>query len=192
MVRGGSKLEKELKQDGDTILMPVESLPKPIESLPVINETVAKKAVKRVMSDKQVENAKKLGELSKARWEALRVEKARLKAEEEEKKKADEKALIDAGTHIRMKVTKGKPRGRAVKKKLKLIRQPAYEEKNDSSDDSDNDTTETETDTDVEDVKPRYVRKQVKKNLRVLERVDEAISRAPMNPYVAMLQGRWN
>jgi hypothetical protein len=189
MVRGGSKLEKELKQEGDTILMPVESLPKPVESLPVISESVAKKAVKRVMSDKQVENAKKLGELSKARWEALRVEKARLKLEEEEKKKADEKALIDAGTHIRMKVTKGKPR-RAVKKPLKLTRQ--YEEKNDSSDDSDNDTTETETDTDVEDVKPRYVRKQVKKNLRVLERVDEAISRAPMNPYVAMLQGRWN
>lgn len=202
MVRGGSKFEKELKQDEDgTVLIPKDALPEV-----VISETTAKKAVKRELSEKQRENAKRLGEASKLRWEKLREEKARMKAEAEAKEKEEEKKLIDAGTHIRVKVAeKQKPRGRAVKKQeemhkahsetampknpLPLRRQPAYEA-DDSSDHSDTDVTETEEDSDV-DEKPRYIRKQVKKNLRVLQKVDEALTFAPSNPYLAMLQGRW-
>lgn len=220
MVRGGSKFEKELKQDEDgTVLIPKDALPEVI-----ISETTAKKAVKRVLSEKQMENAKRLGELSKARWEKLREEKARLKAEAEAKEKEEEKKLIEAGTHVRVKVAeKGKPRGKAVKKQdltdmpkaqtampkkpLPLRRENAYQATDDSSDHSDTDITETEEDTDVEEVRPRYVRsglvqtqnshsvagvrKQVKKNLKVLARVDEALSQTPTNPYLTMLQGRW-
>jgi hypothetical protein len=186
----GSKLKEELKQDEDgTILIPKESLPE----VPI---TVAKKSVKRVLSEKQMENAKKLGEASKARWEKLREEKARLKAEAEAKEKEEEKKLIDAGTHVRVKVAeKGKPRGRPIKKEpmpkpLKLVRQPAYEETDDSSDNDDSGYTETEEDTDVEE-RPSRVRRQVKKNLKVLARVDEALAQAPTNPYISMLSGRW-
>lgn len=197
MVRGGSKFEKELKQDEDgTVLIPKDALPEVI-----ISETTAKKAVKRVLSEKQMENAKRLGEASKLRWEKLREEKARLKAEAEAKEKEEEKKLIEAGTHIRVKVAeKQKPRGRAVKKQdindmpkkpLPLRRENAYQATDDSSDHSDTDITETEEDTDVEEVRPRYVRRQVKKNLKVLARVDEALSQTPTNPYLAMLQGRW-
>jgi hypothetical protein len=212
----GSKLKEELKQDEDgTILIPKEAIPE----VPI---TVAKKAVKRQLSEKQMENAKKLGELSKARWEKLREEKARLKAEQEAKEKEEEKKLIEAGTHVRVKVAAPKPRGKnapkqsshagtdneiAMPKPLKLVRQPAYEATDDSSDHSDTDVTETEEDTDVEEQKPRYVRsglvqtqnshsvagvrKQVKKNLKVLARVDEALAQTPSNPYLSMLQGRW-
>jgi len=189
MVRGGSKLEKELKQDDDgTILIPKEAIPEV-----TISETVAKKSVKRQLSEKQQENAKKLGEASKLRWEKLREEKARMKAEAETKEKEEEKKLIDAGSHVRVKVVKGKPRSKGVIKEpikpLKLVRQPAYET-DDSSDHSDTDVTETEEDSDV-DERPSRVRRQVKKNLRVLQKVDEALAFAPSNPYLAMLSGRW-
>jgi hypothetical protein len=196
MVRGGSKLEKELKQDDDgTILIPKEAIPEV-----TISETVAKKSVKRQLSEKQQENAKKLGEASKLRWEKLREEKARMKAEAEAKEKEEEKKLIDAGSHVRVKVVKGKPRSKGVIKEpikpLKLVRQPAYET-DDSSDHSDTDVTETEEDSDVDEqsraslVRPSRVRRQVKKNLRVLQKVDEALAFAPSNPYLAMLSGRW-
>lgn len=196
MVRGGSKLEKELKQDEDgTILMPVESLP-------VISETVAKKAVKRELTEKQKENAKKLGEASRARWEKLREEKARLKAEQEAKEKDDEKKLIEAGTHVRVKVAK-KPRGKAVKKEIvekqntpkPQRRYISNETTDNSSDDDDSGYTETEEDTelesDVEPVKPRRIRREVKKNLKVLQKVDEVLQQQPSNHYITMLQGRW-
>ena len=203
MVRGGSKLEKELKQDDDgTILIPKEAIPEV-----TISEAVAKKSVKRQLSEKQQENAKKLGEASKLRWEKLREEKARMKAEAEAKEKEEEKKLIDAGSHVRVKVVKGKPRSKGVIKEpikpLKLVRQPAYET-DDSSDHSDTDVTETEEDSDVDEqsrvqsraslgslVRPSRVRRQVKKNLRVLQKVDEALAFAPSNPYLAMLSGRW-
>lgn len=196
MVRGGSKLEKELKQDDDgTILIPKEAIPEV-----TISETVAKKSVKRQLSEKQQENAKKLGEASKLRWEKLREEKARMKAEAEAKEKEEEKKLIDAGSHVRVKVVKGKPRGKGSLKtqgKGLVVRQPAKQslepcayEADDSSDHSDTDVTETEEDSDV-DERPSRVRRQVKKNLRVLQKVDEALAFAPSNPYLTMLQGRW-
>jgi hypothetical protein len=90
-------------------------------------------------------------------------------------------------------------------KPLKLVRQPAYEATSstkwrsqlpegqatdDSSDNDDSGYTETEEDTDVEE-RPSRVRRQVKKNLKVLARVDEALAQAPTNPYISMLSGRW-
>lgn len=199
MVRGGSKLEKELKEEDGTVLLPVEALPE----VPV---STAKKAVKRVLSEKQQENAKRLGEMSKARWEKLREEKARVKAEEEEKKKEEEKALINAGTHIRVRLKEKvlrkvpttpmapkmdmpkahSPSGSALPKKAPVLRRTkAYEAE--SEDETETDTTEAE-DTDVEE--PRRVRRQIKKNLRVLEKVD-AVLHTVQNPYMSMLAGRW-
>lgn len=216
MVRGGSKLEKELKEEDGTVLLPVESLPE----VPV---SVAKKSVKRVLSEKQQENARRLGEASKARWEKLRAEKARLKAEEEEKKKEEEKALIEAGTHVRVKLKEKKvvlrekpstpmappmscatnvascprlPGGRSQalpKKNPVLRRQKAYEreEEDDSESQSDFGATETEEDTDVEETpRSRTVRREIKKNVRALERVDAVLSNV-QNPYLTMLANRW-
>ena len=214
MVRGGSKLEKELKEEDGTVLLPVESLPE----VPV---SVAKKAVKRVLSEKQLENARRLGEASKARWEKLRQEKARLKAEEEEKKKEEEKALIEAGTHVRVKLKEKKvvlrekpttpmappmscatnvascprlPGGRSQalpKKNPVLRRQKAYEADSDSESQSDFGATETEEDTDVEEApRSRTVRREIKKNVKALERVDAVLSNV-QNPYLTMLANRW-
>lgn len=198
MVRGGSKLEKELKEEDGTVLLPVESLPE----VPV---SVAKKAVKRVLSEKQLENARRLGEASKARWEKLRAEKARLKAEEEEKKKEEEKALIEAGTHVRVKLKEKKvvlrekpstpmapPMSQALPKKNPVLRrQKAYEADSDSESQSDFGVTETEEDTDVEEApRSRTVRREIKKNAKALERVDAVLSTV-QNPYLTMLANRW-
>jgi hypothetical protein len=199
MVKGGSKLEKELKEEDGTVLLPVESVPE-------VSVSVAKKSVKRVLTEKQQENAKRLGEASKARWEKLREEKARLKAEEEEKKKAEEKALIDAGTHVRVrlkekKVMREKPstpmapkRSEALPKKNPVLRrQKAYEreEESDSESQSDFGSTETEEDTDVEEApRSRTVRREIKKNVKALERVDAVLSTV-QNPYLSMLASKW-
>ncbi len=205
MVKGGSKLEKELKEQDGTVLLPVESLPE----VPI---SVAKKSVKRVLSEKQQENARRLGEASKARWEKLRAEKARLKAEEEEKKKEEEKALIEAGTHVRVKLKEKKvvlrekpmtphapPMSQALpksetampKKNPVLRRQKAYEADSDSESQSDFGSTETEEDTDVEEApRSRTVRREIKKNVKALERVDAVLSTV-QNPYLSMLANRW-
>jgi len=198
MVKGGSKLEKELKEQDGTVLLPVESLPE----VPV---SVAKKSVKRVLSEKQQENARRLGEASKARWEKLRQEKARLKAEEEEKKKEEEKALIEAGTHVRVKLKEKKvvlrekpttpmapPMSNALPKKNPVLRrQKAYEADSDSESQSDFGATETEEDTDVEEApRSRTVRREIKKNVKALERVDAVLSNV-QNPYLTMLANRW-
>lgn len=196
-----SKLEKEFQADEDgTVLVPKEIVP-PVE----VSITTVKKAVKREMSEKQRANMERMIEMNKEKWAKKREEKQKALEEEILKKKEEEQKLIDAGTHVRVKVSKKeyKPREKKVEspnppKPLPLRRTKAYEKTHDSESDSDiNDTvTETETDltSDTEDERPkqRRVRREMKKTLRVVEKVNQALSYAPpTNPYLAMLQNRW-
>jgi hypothetical protein len=185
----GKKEVEELASDDGTILIPADKVPE-------VSASAAKKMVKRPMSEKQMENAKKLGELAKARWAAIREQKEAEKKEAEERakeeKRAREEEMIKAGTHVRVRVReKGSPRNKVqARKPLKPLPLKRAETAWDS-DTSDTEVTETETETEVEDVKPRRVRKEVKKTLRTLEKVDQALSAMPSNPYMAMLQSRW-
>lgn len=60
---------------------------------------------------------------------------------------------------------------------------------------SDTDTpTETETDdTDVEEYKQgkRQIRREVKKNIRAIEKIDHVVQQTMVNPYSALLASRW-
>lgn len=198
-----SKLEKEFQADEDgTVLVPKEIVP-PVE----VSVTTIKKAVKREMSEKQRANMERVIQMNKEKWAKKREEKQKALEEEILKKKEEEQKLIDAGTHVRVKVSKKeyKPREKKVEspnppKPLPLRRSKAYEKTHNSeSDGNDTDTiTETETDLTEDDSdiderpKQRRVRREMKKTLRVVEKVNQALSYAPpTNPYLAMLQNRW-
>lgn len=194
-----SKIDKEFQADDNgTVLVPKEIVP-------AIPETTLKKTVKREMSEKQKANIERVITMNKEKWAKKREEKQKALEEEILKKKEEEQKLLDAGTHVRVKVTKKeyKPREKKVDshippKQLPLLRKKAYEKKNDSESDTDiNDTvTETETDltSDTEDERPKHrkVRREMKKTLRVVEKVNQALNYAPpANPYLPMLQSRW-
>lgn len=196
-----SKLQRELKPNEDgTVLVPKEIIP-----VVEVSQTAARKAVKREMSDKQRENMEKMIQANKERWIKIREEKMKAEDEEKSKRKEDEQKLLDAGTHVRVKLKEKKvvirkPKAPRVeelpeeeeeeevipqKAQKKPRRKPIYE----------SDTpTETEDDTDFEEDKPakRTVRREVKKNLKALERIDSVLaSTPPTNPYMSMLQARW-
>ena len=209
-----SKLEKEFQADEDgTVLVPKEIVP-PVE----VSITAVKKAVKREMSEKQRANMERMIEMNKEKWAKKREEKEKALEEEILKKKEEEQKLLDAGTHVRVKVSKKeyKPRVSAdliqpslrekkiespnPPKPLPLRRTKAYEKTHDSESDSDLNDTVTETETDLteddseidERPKQRRVRREMKKTLRVVEKVNQALSYAPpTNPYLTMLQNRW-
>lgn len=196
-----SKLEKEFQADEDgTVLVPKEIVP-PVE----VSITTVKKAVKREMSEKQRANMERMIEMNKEKWAKKREEKQKALEEEILKKKEEEQKLLDAGTHVRVKVSKKeyKPREKKVEspnppKPLPLRRTKAYEKTDNSESDGDDIDTVTETETDItsdtEDERPkqRRVRREMKKTLRVVEKVNQALSYAPpTNPYLTMLQNRW-
>lgn len=59
---------------------------------------------------------------------------------------------------------------------------------------SDTDTpTETEDDTDMEEYKSgkRQIRREVKKNIRAIEKIDQVVQQTMVNPYSALLASRW-
>jgi hypothetical protein len=195
-----SKLQKEFQADEDgTVVVPKEIVP-PQE----VSVTAISKSVKREMSEKQKDNMLRMIQMNKERWTKLREEKAKAQAEETNKRKEEEQKLVEAGTHMRVKISEKKqykPREKKEpeltphelpKKPLPLRRQNRrYETKDDSESD---DESATETDTDLEsdvEVKPRKVRKEIKKNLKVLEKVDRALEQTPSNPYLSMLSSRW-
>lgn len=189
-----SKIEKEFQADEEgTVLVPKE-----IVSVP---ETAVKKAVKREMSEKQRENMVKMVAANKERWAKLREERARAAEEERAKRLEEEKKLIEAGTHVRVKVTKReyKPRERkdSPPAPLKLERQNGrYKEPYTPSDTDE--PTETEvsdsevTESEFEDERPkaRRARREMKKTLRVVEKVDAVLNQV-QNPYLSMLSSRW-
>lgn len=191
-----TKLEKELKPDEDGMVL----VPKEIVE---VTPTAVVKKVKRVMSEKQMENARKMIEANKERWAKIREAKELAKKEEEEKRKAEEEEKIQAGTHIRVKLAEKrvyKPRAEKTEMPdpLPLKRQDAYS--NDARrkvrmpvvEESDT-VTETETDMSEEEEerpKARAVRREMRKTLRVVEKVDAAIQQVS-NPYLSMLQRKW-
>lgn len=201
-----SKIEKEFQADEDgTVLVPKEIVP-PVE----VSVTTIKKAVKREMSEKQRANMERVIQMNKEKWAKKREEKDKALVEEIMKKKEEEQKLIEAGTHVRVKVSKKeyKPREKKVvieehlekQKQLPSRRTKTYEKKDDSESDTDINDTVTETETDItedeseidERPKQRKVRREMKKTLRVVEKVNQALQQTtPSNPYISMLQNRW-
>jgi hypothetical protein len=190
-----SKIEKEFQADEDgTVIVPKEIVPSP-----GISPTTVNKAVKREMSEKQRANMERMIEMNKEKWAKKREEKENSIVEEALKKKEEQQKLLDAGTHVRVKIKEKKQyKPREPSKPLPLRRTKAYEKTDNSESDGDDTDTVTETETDLTDSeiderpKQRRVRREMKKTLRVVEKVNQVLNNAPpTNPYLSMLQGRW-
>lgn len=186
-----SKIAKEFQADEEgTVLVPKE-----IVSVP---ETAVKKAVKREMSEKQRENMVKMVAANKEKWAKQREERAKALEDERAKRLEEEKKLVDAGTHVRVKVTKKqyKPRERkdSPPAPLKLKRTDTrHEEPSDTEEPTETEVSDTEvTESEYEEERPkaRRARREMKKTLRVVEKVDAVLNQV-QNPYLSMLSNRW-
>lgn len=180
-----SKLEKEfqLDEDENTIIVPVKSLPE-------VSQSTIKQKVKREMSEKQKANLEKLVQANKDKWAKQRAdrEKAQKDAEEQLKKETEEK--LKAGTHVKMKIKPKQVKPRQHKPISKRVPNEVY---SDEDEETETDFTETEDDTDMEDykTKKRSVRREVKKNLKTLQKIDEVLTTQNQNPYLGTLLSRW-
>lgn len=203
------KSELELKPDEDgTLVVPIESVQ---QKLPTVSPTELNKKIKRPLTDRQAEVVKNMTEaLAKKRadpeWQAeqQRKKEARARAKEEAliqkaeelkklKREEDEKK-IQAGTHIRIKVN-----AQPTKSKTKPKPKPKPVESDFTATETEADSDDEDTDTDMEEYKSkkRVVRREVKKNLKALEKIQEVEKFvAPtvaiqQNPYMAMLMNKW-
>lgn len=201
-----SKLQKEyqVEEDGTTVV--------PKEILPQVAPTMLKKSVKRERSEAQKANFAKVVAANKERWAKLRDEKDAAAAKAKEDIKADHQEKIDLGTHVRVFVKDKKvlqPRKQkepetliepdctsdgeeaVVVKPVKRVvkKRVVYET------DTDTDTpTETESESEFENYKQgkRQIRREVKKNIRAIERIDSVVQATGTgNPYAALLASRW-
>lgn len=197
----------EMEDEDGTVVVQKDIPTIPPSSVPSVTPTAVKAKVKREMTEAQRLNMLKMIEANKVKWEAKR----KAKEEEEVKAKADKRAreeeLIKAGTHIRVKVQpkrEYKPRAKPIP-----AEETATKEEDEESDTgsfqatpqvkrrsqkapppSDEETTETETDDDYKSQK-RVVRREVKKNLKALKKIDEVLEQSQGNPYLAYLTQRW-
>jgi hypothetical protein len=206
-----SKLEKEyqIEEDGTTVV--------PKEILPQIAPTVLKNTVKRERTEAQKANFEKVVQANKERWAKLRAEKEASVAQTKQAVKEDHQAKVEAGTHVRVAVKEKrvqKPREKVVeepeseseeeevvivkKPKEKVVKEPKPRKVSHPkwiAVHSDTDTpTETETDdTDYEEYKSgkRQIRREVKKNIRAIEKIDHVVQQTMVNPYSALLASRW-
>jgi len=180
-----SKLQKEyqVEDDGTTVV--------PMEILPQIAPTTLKKTVKRERTEAQKANFAKVVEANKERWAKLRADKEAAVAQSKQAIKDENQAKVDAGTHARV-VVKEKRIQQQRKKEAPEQKKPKprviY--------DTDTDDTETPTesdDTDYEDYKAdkRQIRREVKKNIKAIERIDSVVQNTIQNPYAALLASRW-
>lgn len=204
-----SKLEKEyqIEEDGTTVV--------PKEILPQIAPTVLKNTVKRERTEAQKANFEKVVQANKERWAKIRAEKEASIAQAKQAVKEDHQAKVEAGTHVRVEVKEKrvqKPREKVViveesseseeeeviivkKPKEKVSKPRKVSHPKWIAVHSDTDTpTETETDdTDVEEYKQgkRQIRREVKKNIRAIEKIDHVVQQTMVNPYSALLASRW-
>ena len=140
-----------------------------------------------------VEMARENSRLAKERrdQQALELKKAdtQIKKEVDEfktavkgKKIEKENEKVSSGTHVRV-----------------VIKQPSRRSRKQetTTEDDTTDVTETETETEAEeDYKPkqRAIRRQAKKLVKTVEKIDKVIQQvpaAPSNPYATMLANRW-
>ncbi len=184
-----SKLKKEFQYDEEdgTAVVPIEAV--------AVRPSTLKERAKRPQTDRQKENLAKMIEANKARWAQAR--EAKQKALEEEKERMREElrkeveAKLQAGTHVRVKVEKSgtgpKPKPKVPKPhRAKPVPEPEPVE-------TEEDTTELDT-TEVEEsedeLPPRRVVRQARKQMRTLAKIDEVIQQSA-NPYMSKLMGRW-
>lgn len=205
MVKSKLQREYQIEDDGTTVI--------PKEILPLISQSALKNTVKRERTEAQKANFAKVVEANKERWAKLRADKeamaAQAKQQAMEAIKKGNQEKIEADTHVRVKIEEKRvfqPR------KKNVVEEPASEVQSDEEVVIkkprekpvkpvkkrvvyETDTpTETETDdTDIEEYKAgkRQIRREVKKNIRAIEKIDSLVLASAKNPYTALFESRW-
>jgi hypothetical protein len=87
---------------------------------------------------------------------------------------------------IVMPKAKPKAQPKAITHTVKPRKRVVYETETDTP-------TETEDDTDIEEYKQgkRQIRREVKKNIRAIEKIDSVVQQTMVNPYSALLASKW-
>jgi len=189
----GAKIGKEIEveDDGTTVILK--------EDLPRVAPSMIKKTVKRERTEAQKANFEKVVAANKERWAKLRAEKEAAVEAHKQAVKEDHQAKIDAGTHIRVQLKEKRAADPTARKHTK---KPVPESESESDDLPsrkkpmvyETDTpTETESDSDYDDYKAgkRQVRREIKKNMRAIEKIDNVMQMTMNNPYSALLASRW-
>lgn len=190
----------ELQNEDGTVVIQKDVQPE----IPTVSTTAVKAKVKREMTEAQRLNMLKMIEANKVKWEAKRKEKEDGETKAKADKRAKEEELINAGTHIRVKVLPKKvykPRAKAIpaeetEEEEEEEEKPVFQKKpvkrsQKAPPPSDEETTETETDGEEYKNQKRVVRREVKKNLKALKKIDEVLEQSSGNPYLAYLSQRW-
>lgn len=184
------KLNDELNMNEDrTVIVKKEDVKLP--EIPEVSETSIKQKVKREMSDKQRENLQRLIEANKKKWEDKRNAEQKTQEESQKAQKEDEEKKLASGDYIKIKVKEKRTYQR------KKEPQPSSSSSSSSSETPTETETETETETDIEEYKgkQRQARREVKKTLKTLKKIDQVLDAHPVppsNPYLAYLQNKWH
>jgi len=194
--RGLSKYKSE---DGETLLLPKEIVG-PVE-LPAsaVKKMVNAAKERAPPTPAQIEARKRFAEAAKDRSRILKEKKEAL-TKEFLKKEAENKQEVDEfkADVKQRKITKENEKVAAGTHVRVVIKQPTRRRKQETTTETETDTTDvTETETeDDSDYKPkqRAIRRQAKKLVKTVEKIDKVIQQAPAapsNPYANMLASRW-
>lgn len=174
-----TKLEKEYQIDDDKNVVVA------VDALPEISETALKKKIKREMTEKQKANIDKVIQANKLKWAKQREDKEKAKKEAEDKLKQETQEKLISGTHVKVRV-----------KEKKVFQRKPKALKEESSSDEITDVTETDVTDDDEDYeeyksKKRVVRKEIKRNIKAIQKIDQVLTAQQQNPYLSSLMNRW-
>ena len=191
-------LKQYKSEDGQTLLLPSGMLGEVELPASAVRQIVGGKKERAPPTPAQLEARKRFGEMVKENARLLKEAKARqaeelkkgesiikkevyeFKADVKQRKIAKENEKVAAGTHIRV-----------------VVKPPSRRRKQETTTETETDTTDvTETETEDEDYKPkqRAIRRQAKKLVKTVEKIDKVIQQVPAvpsNPYASMLASRW-
>jgi hypothetical protein len=191
--RGLSKYKSE---DGESLLLPKEIVGAVELPASAVKKMVNASKERAPPTPAQVEARKRFAEAAKDRSRIVK-EKKEAQAKEFLKKEAENKQEIDdfhADVKQRKIVKENEKVSSGTHVRVVIKPPPARRRKQETTTETDTtDVTETETEDDS-DYKPkqRAIRRQAKKLVKTVEKIDKVIQQAPpSNPYASMLSSRW-
>lgn len=185
--------QKYKSEDGQTLILPTEMLGAVELPASAVKAIVKPKREAPPPTPAQVEARKKFAEMAREKSRQLKEardkqasqlkenmpeikeEVDRFKEDMKKTKLEKEQEKVAAGTHVRV-----------------VIKQPTRRRRKEDTTTTDESTTDV-TETEDEEYKPkqRAIRRQAKKLVKTVQKIDQVIQQAPVNPYASMLASRW-
>jgi len=191
-------LSKFKSADGETLLLPKEMVGAIELPARAVKKMVNAGKERAPPTPAQLEARKRFIEMAKDRSRIVK-EKKEMEAKEFLKKETEAKQEIDQfKTEVKgKKIEKENEKVSSGTHVRVVIKQPSRRSRKQETTTEDDTTDVTETETEAEeDYKPkqRAIRRQAKKLVKTVEKIDKVIQQipaAPSNPYANMLASRW-